>query len=72
MPRNAQQTEVLALVDMQLDNAALPTYSALLDLVKRSAHLLAESSEANQPGVKVHRSKLVDAIKAADPAYYGQ
>ena len=58
MPRNVEQVEAIGLADMQLDNAALPTYSALLELVKRSAHILAESGEAHQASVVARRSKL--------------
>lgn len=44
----------------------------LLELVKRSAHLFAESAEANEPRVAAHRDHLVAAIKALDPEYCGR
>ena len=52
-------------------NESKPTYEELLALVKRSAFLLAESHDANEPRVITHRRHLCDAVASADPAYYG-
>ena len=43
----------------------------MLDLIKRSAHLLAESAEATDRRVLAHRNHLVALIKELDPEYYG-
>lgn len=48
-----------------------PTYEELLALAKRSAFLLAESHDANEPRVIAHRRSLCDAIASADPKFYG-
>jgi hypothetical protein len=44
----------------------------MLDLIKRSTTLLAETTEANEPRVAVHRDHLIALIKKLDPEYYGK
>ena len=41
-----------------------------LDLIKRAAHVLAESSDQS-PAIRHLRVHLVEAIKVADPQHYG-
>lgn len=42
-----------------------------LELLKRSAYLLAEIVEHNEPRLIALRRSIVEAIKNQDPAYYG-
>lgn len=41
-----------------------------LDLIKRAARVLAESPDQSQ-AIRNLRTQLVEAVKQADPAYYG-
>lgn len=45
---------------------------ALLEAAKRAAYLMAELPGHLEPQTTAARQALVDAIKAADPAYYGE
>lgn len=65
----SKETEALkAIAKHNRIKAAAPE---MLDLIKRSTTLLAESTEANEPRVVVHRDHLIALIKKLDPEYFG-
>ena len=63
--------EAIEVADAQVNNFGMPTYSELLDIVKRAAYVLAEGRDARDPQARAVQRKAVEAIKKADPAYYG-
>jgi hypothetical protein len=69
MKMNAK-TKAVAQADAYLNNVGMPNYTDLLNLAKRTVFLLAENHDIT-PNALALRNAAVDAIKLADPKYYG-
>lgn len=71
MDRKAAIQEAIEIADAQVNNFDLPTYTDLLNIVKLTAYVLAEGRDARDPQARAVQQQAVEAIKRADPTYYG-